>query len=146
MTRWVNGDPWNNPNYSGRNGNGYFLYPPKTPSATPVISSIRLELLREGIEDYEYLYMLKELVKQARLKGGNSGDITAAEQALARSLEINWNKSKVSPANNEPYTKDSSLLYEVREQIASAVLTLNGSLTPEPNVPPKAPRNLEVIP
>jgi len=145
MTRWVNGDPRNNPYNYGRNGDGYLLYPPKTPSATPVIGSIRLEHLREGIEDYEYLHMLKELVKQAKLNGGNSGDIAAAEKALARGLEINWNKSKVNPANNEPYTKDSSLLYEVREQIASAVLTLNGSLTPEPNVPPKAPRNLKVI-
>lgn len=124
MTRWVNGDPRNNPNNGGRNGDGFLLYPPKQPSTIPVISSIRLELLREGIEDYEYLCMLKTLLDQARQAGKNSVHIEMAEKALARSSEINWNKSRVRPANNEPYTKNHSLLYEVRQQIASAVLTL----------------------
>ena len=145
MSRWVGGDPWNNPRYGSRNGNGFLLYPPRSSSEEPVVSSIRLELLREGIEDYEYLHMLKELVEQAKLNEGNSGEIVAAEKALGRSTEISWDKSRVNPANDEPYTKDTSLLYAVREQIASAILTLSGGGTPGSNVPLDAPQNLRVV-
>lgn len=125
MTRWVNGDPWNNPYNYGRNGDGFLLYPTQDSLEGPVASSIRLELLREGIEDFEYLHMLKELLIRAKQNGGNPGDIAAAEKVLGRTTEISWNKSRVNPANDEPYTKDASLLYEVREQIASAMLALS---------------------
>jgi hypothetical protein len=50
------------------NGEGSFLYPGDytkiytgQPNVYGPISSIRFELLREGIEDYEYLWMLKDL-------------------------------------------------------------------------------------
>lgn len=50
------------------NGEGSLIYPgdhTKTytgqPNVIGPVSSIRLELLREGIEDYEYLWMLKDL-------------------------------------------------------------------------------------
>lgn len=51
------------------NGDGRFMYPPlscQTPAAEPnfdePVSSIRLEMLREGVEDYEMLALLRELV------------------------------------------------------------------------------------
>jgi hypothetical protein len=50
------------------NGEGSLLYPgdyTKTytgqPNVNGPVSSIRFELLREGIEDYDYLWMLKDL-------------------------------------------------------------------------------------
>ena len=51
------------------NGDGRFLYPPLAaarPSKTPVldgpVDSYRLEMLRDGLEDYEYFAMLKRLL------------------------------------------------------------------------------------
>ena len=51
------------------NGDGRFLYPPLAaarPSKTPVLAgpvdSYRLEMLRDGLEDYEYFAMLKRLL------------------------------------------------------------------------------------
>ncbi|MBN2294323.1 MAG: DUF4091 domain-containing protein, partial [Pirellulales bacterium] len=38
------------------NGDGYLLYPGKPIGHDGVVSSIRLEQAREGVEDYEYLY------------------------------------------------------------------------------------------
>jgi hypothetical protein len=55
--------PWDD---GGRNGDGYLLYPgPRGP-----LSSIRLEILRDGVEDYDALRMLQELVKR---KGDSAG-------------------------------------------------------------------------
>jgi len=58
------------------NGDGRFIYPPLSaavpgksgpgPVIEPPVSSIRWEMLREGIEDYEYLYLLRELLNQRR--------------------------------------------------------------------------------
>lgn len=57
------------------NGDGRFLYPPlaaavpgKSPGPVlePPVSSIRWEMLREGVEDYEYLVMLRDLVDRHR--------------------------------------------------------------------------------
>jgi hypothetical protein len=53
----------------GSNGNDFFFYPPDenllaytpcTPQRNRLIPSIRLELLREGLEDYAYLWLLNK--------------------------------------------------------------------------------------
>jgi hypothetical protein len=54
------------------NGDGRFLYPPKAgadgrparPLITGPVESIRWEMLRDGIEDYEYFVMLERLLQQ----------------------------------------------------------------------------------
>jgi hypothetical protein len=60
------------------NGEGSLIYPGDhakrytgQPDVTGPVSSIRFELLREGIEDYEYLWMLKDL-----------GDVDFAEKQV----------------------------------------------------------------
>ena len=58
------------------NGDGRFLYPPEslqngpknTVSFDKPVDSIRLEMLRDGIEDYEYFAMLKRLLAQKGAK------------------------------------------------------------------------------
>ncbi|HDL59870.1 MAG TPA: DUF4091 domain-containing protein [candidate division WOR-3 bacterium] len=50
-----------------KNGNGRLIYPPPevflkyTPVLSAPVSSLRWEALRDGMEDYEYLHMLKSL-------------------------------------------------------------------------------------
>jgi len=52
------------------NGDGRFVYPPKSvfesakPNLEGPVSSIRWEMLREGLEDYEYFWLLRELVEK----------------------------------------------------------------------------------
>ena len=53
MCRHSGGQPFGN-------GDGLLLYPPKGRMAPPV-DTVRLEMLREGIEDYEYFVMLRRL-------------------------------------------------------------------------------------
>jgi hypothetical protein len=58
-------DPWTNVNLFGGNGDGTLFYPgrPDVIAGTThvPIESIRLKLIREGLEDYEYLSILTKL-------------------------------------------------------------------------------------
>lgn len=70
ITRWngVNDEPitkvpytnWKAMTYTGHNGGGSFLCLGPNNQLLP---TIRLENIRDGLEDYEYLYKLKELVE-----------------------------------------------------------------------------------
>ncbi|HOP79388.1 MAG TPA: DUF6067 family protein [Armatimonadota bacterium] len=48
---------------AGATGEGYLIYPGKTFEDDP-IPSLRLEMIRQGIEDYELLYILQERYKR----------------------------------------------------------------------------------
>jgi len=51
------------------NGDGYLAYPGGRVGVDGPVSSIRLEQAREGIEDYEYLYLLDQLIAEAKKRG-----------------------------------------------------------------------------
>lgn len=53
--------PYAYPSHKNRNGEGYFVYP--GPNGEP-LSSIRFENIRDGIEDWESIYILKDLSKK----------------------------------------------------------------------------------
>jgi hypothetical protein len=73
------GDPWSSVYYSGGNGDGTLIYPCSNSTlvsgkgsancgvvggsaAKPIfVPSIRLQLMRDGVEDYEYLHLLNSL-------------------------------------------------------------------------------------
>jgi hypothetical protein len=72
--------PWGD---HGRNGDGYLLYPgPDGP-----LTSLRLEIIRDGVEDYDALRMLEELLRQ---KGDRvpAAVRERARQALTVSPEV----------------------------------------------------------
>ena len=59
VSQWKS-DPWTVPNqYPPQNGGGFFLYPTSDRKGPP-INSIRWELYREGVEDYDVLSLLAE--------------------------------------------------------------------------------------
>jgi hypothetical protein len=106
------------------NGNGYFLYGPRDISENPAVKSIRLELIREGIEDYEYIFMLSSLIEEAVQSGVNQNIIDSAQSVLNKSWQITWDASRIKPTDNEPYSKNSDLLYDIRSEIAEQILIL----------------------
>jgi hypothetical protein len=57
------GDPWHNQYFAGGNGDGTLFYPGTAAilgvSAPDIpIASLRLKMIREGLEDYEYMFQL----------------------------------------------------------------------------------------
>ena len=89
-------------------GDGYFMYP--GPAQDRPLSSIRLETIRDGIEDYELLYLLDSL---ARRPGAGAEAVRRAQEVL-----------KVRPAvsrNLREFDRDGSEMDAERDVIAGLV-------------------------
>jgi hypothetical protein len=105
------------------NGDGRFLYPPEAAAdgnpAGPVlegpVDSIRWEMLRDGIEDYEYLVILRRMLAERGAK--LSAEQRAAMTAL---LEVPPEITK----NMTTFTKDLAPIERRREAVARAIETL----------------------
>jgi hypothetical protein len=116
-------DPWVSQYDFGGNGDGT-LYYPGTPAKIGgtnhiPIESIRLKLLREGMEDYEYLHLLKTL-----------GEEAYATEQMERVV-----------TNTYTWSKDPLLLYDAREKMGVRIAALvEGGEDPVPTpVPPPDP-------
>ncbi len=104
------------------NGDGRFMYPPlsaatpgrwgKDPVIEPPVSSIRWEMLREGIEDYECLYMLRELLDKNR-KNLSHAEVARIESLLQVPEEISESLTE--------FTTDPSPIYGRRAEIAKMI-------------------------
>ena len=93
-------------------GDGMSIYPGPTPSQP--ISSIRLEAMRDGEEDYEYLIMLDSVIAYAQAHGisGPALNNAIAARTAARSLV---------PSGITGFSTDPAQYLAVRQQIASAI-------------------------
>jgi hypothetical protein len=107
------------------NGDGFLTYPGHPVGYDGPLSTIRLEQARDGAEDYEYLYLLRQLMVKAKAAGKNT---TAAEQALARADRLvtipnagGCYSSKILP--------DPEEVYLLREQVAAAIEGLGPTST-----------------
>jgi hypothetical protein len=104
------------------NGDGRFLYPPEAaarpglcgaaPVIEPPVSSIRLEMLREGIEDYEFLYLLRERLDRRRA-GLKPEEIHRYESLLAVPEEITRDATT--------FTTDPTPIHARRTAVAEAI-------------------------
>jgi len=80
------------------------------------VSSIRWEMLREGIEDYEYLWLLRDLIGKKRAS-------LSAEQAKAYEslLEV----PRAITRDMTTFTTDPAPIYVRRAAIAAAIERLS---------------------
>jgi len=111
--RWPD-KPWITYNrQSGHNGCGYLIYP--GPDGTP-LSSIRLELVRDGIEDYEYLYLLQQLLKNT---GGK------APEALRKRTMAELDVDPDVVVDHKIFTQDPAKILNARKRIAELIEQLS---------------------
>lgn len=66
-------------------GDGYLAYPGQPIGHPGPISSVRMEQAREGMEDYEYLWLLQQRIEAGQRAGKN---VRAAEEALTAGLQL----------------------------------------------------------
>jgi hypothetical protein len=108
------------------NGDGRFVYPPEAaavpgksgpaPVLEPPVASIRGEMLREGVEDYEFLWLLRDLVGKKR------GSLTVEQRKQYESLlEVPAAITK----DMTTFTTDPAPIYARRAAIAEAIEKLS---------------------
>ncbi|HOD48959.1 MAG TPA: DUF6067 family protein [Candidatus Hydrogenedentes bacterium] len=109
-------EPWGN-------GDGRFAYPPEAAGGVaqqPVldgpVSCVRMEMLRDGIEDYEYMVMLERLLD-------TKGD--ALPPRLKRRYERLLAVPREISENLTTYTKDPAPIEKHREKVARAIEELS---------------------
>ncbi len=118
-------NPWTEPMAYGQNGNTFLLYPPSEDNSAIAyganghrfVPSIRLEMLRDGLEDYEYLYVLAG--------GQPQVDVTNAADAQAAKI--------ISGLTS--YTRDDDFIYNLRRLIG---LKNGGEIAEIPDISPPA--------
>ncbi len=99
-------------------GDSHVLYPPPMPGRShEPVDSIRWEIIRKAMEDYEYLYLLRDLLKkeQIPLKLKEQGE------GLMKELE-----EKVVP-NFTEYTRDAEYLEDFRSRVAKLIIQIKKS-------------------
>ncbi len=110
---------WKANTFGQYNGDGQLLYP--GPDQT-VLSSIRMEALRDGFEDHEYLIILRDLVKKAKEKGLKPEAIAGAEKLTVVPDEVcqaNAQQKQFKYANNP------QVILNAREKIAEAIVAVD---------------------
>jgi hypothetical protein len=102
------------------NGDGRFLYPPnrdpgkdKTKYLCGPVDSVRWEILREGIEDYEYFLLLEKAVAAAKGKAKLKAAVAEAAQLLEFPPDLF--------TTGKEYTKDPLDLLRHRARVAEAI-------------------------
>ncbi len=105
----LKGDAWSNQYYFGGNGDGTLFYPgtPAKIGGTHDIplASLRMKMIREGLEDYEYLKALAD-----------AGDPAMADAEAA----------KLAPTSTG-FTADPAALDAARDRIATRIEQLSGT-------------------
>ena len=104
IDRWTS-DPWNNVNNTGAfssanyPGEGMLVYPGQQVGVKGVVASMRLKWLRDGVQDYEYIQILKNLGK------------TDLAMQIARSVGPDWTN----------WTRDAGAIDSARQQLGQAI-------------------------
>jgi hypothetical protein len=116
QSKWPN-RPWVSGNFiegwGGRhnvyNGDGHLIYP--GPEGTP-LSSVRLEALRDGMEDYDYLWLLQRGLKMLE-KAGVEPEIAAEARQ--------WLEGQQVVTSFTEWERDPKSLLRAREELASLI-------------------------
>lgn len=120
-------DRWDGPNATGN------FYATAYDSPNGVVTSRRWEVTREGIEDYEYLYMLREAIHEAEARGVPESALeeprrllTEMPPAMEETLRATGRRLRLNPDGVPAYEAATRALEDVRERIAEACIVLNG--------------------
>ena len=115
-------NPWVDPYSYWGNGTVSFFYPPLKTGVSPtpdftVTPSVRLAMWREGVEDFEYLHFLGNLVAEANAKGIDTSAAQAAMDAMGSMVhdQVHWS------VNDEFYLR-------MRNEIAGHIENLVGAI------------------
>jgi len=108
---------WNTFTWRNYNGDGQLIYPGR--GGEPY-SSIRLEVIRDGIEDFEYLHTLQD-----RMRSLAEGELENKSPLLHSAEDLLASIKERAVSNLTHYTKDEHQLLEYRELVAEEIVRLS---------------------
>ncbi len=123
MNNWSK-NPWTDPLNDNHNGDLFMLYPPSKTN-TPIsygsnnhrfVPSIRFELMRDGLEDFEYLYIMNT---NSRPQVGGITDVDTQVDKIIKGVAS--------------YTRNSEFIYTLRRLIG---LYVGGEISSIPDIAP----------
>lgn len=125
MNDWSK-NPWTDPMTANHNGDTFMLYPPSEDNSDiaygannhRMVPSIRFELMRDSLEDYEYLYLLNGSAQPM------VGQVNVADAQADKII-----------TGLTSYTRDSGFMYNLRRVIGEK---LGGEIETIPNIQPPA--------
>jgi len=120
--KYVERDVWNDPKaFPGANGDGFLLYPGKAEDVgfDGPVGTIRLEAIRDGLEDYEYLVMLEKKIQDKITELGIGDQVKAADV-----MQYFYDQlyEQIDKYDNEPQK-----LIEMRKLVADQILNISGN-------------------
>lgn len=129
------------------NGDGRLLYPPRNwdSSSAPLIEapvpSIRWELIREGIEDYEYFWLLRDAKDRRKAMVGSDSLVQKAEGLLdlpASIVASLTSYSKLSADYSSYRNEVAQTLVSILQELPSPTPMPTPTMTSLPSVTPLA--------
>ncbi|MHA6482780.1 glycoside hydrolase domain-containing protein [Paenibacillus sp. strain BS8-2] len=115
---YVARDIWNDPlAFHGANGDGFLMYPGHKYGMNSPIATLRLQAIRDGNQDFEYLWLLEERIKQAAQQLG-------VEVSAKELIQPYYDRLFT---NVKAFTKNPQDLQQVRSEISDFIeeLALN---------------------
>lgn len=119
-------NPWLEP-FSIGNGAGCFFYPPdkyglsENPDFT-ITPSLRVETFREAVDDYEYAWLLENLIAAAGKKGIDTGAAEKIIQDINKSFH-----------NSVHWSQNDTWLLNLRERLAAEIIALKNKINNKTN-------------
>jgi len=114
--------PWLYPWTRWANGAMSYFYPPRKDGPSPepdwtIVPSLRLMTFREGVDDYEYAYMLEQLIAEAEKKGL---DVTESKRVIGEIEKFFY--STIHWSQNDAW------YLELRDRMAREIVKLQREL------------------
>ncbi|MFH2068197.1 MAG: hypothetical protein ABII89_01870 [Candidatus Omnitrophota bacterium] len=112
--------------FDGTRGDEAFVYDGKNApfrTAEEIIPSKRWEAYREGIEDWEYLHMLKAVIAESEKKGISKSTVEKAREALKEEVDKLTKKIDGTPVSTRDKI-DPMLVDKARQKIAEEIISM----------------------
>ena len=103
------------------NGDGIFIHPGPPVGVDHLVATIRVKQIREGVEDYEYMNLLSQLIEECSAAGK---DTRSAREALSRALDL-VNIPTAEGRYTTLWISDPDEILEIRNGIALAIEELS---------------------